>query len=278
MAAETDTGFQRSPWLFLLGAVVFLGSIALFVYDLASGNNPVRGIAANAAAAALVLALAGLETLSDPESHIETRGEAVRAVLLFYGLYLVGTGVTVLGGSAISRLDPRLGAAGIAAGGVIVTLLFLLGGAETGLRSRLSTFTGFLGLVLVVVSVGLFVYDIATGRDVLRGIVVNGVGAALFILWTAYDMPSDPDSGVDTAPDALGVSLLFYGGYLLAAGAAVAVTGLVAHERDLIGFLYLALAVLPLVLGFLLAPLGELTETADDVQSDDEQSGADTDG
>jgi hypothetical protein len=263
MPAETDAGLRRSPWLFLLGVVVFLGSVGLFLYDLVNGNNAVRGIVANAAAAALVVVLAGLETLSDPESHIQTRGEAVRAMLLFFGLYLVAAGAVVLVVGVLGQPDPRLGAGGVAVGGAIVALMFLTGGTESGIWTRLTTLAGLLGLALVVASVVLFAYDLATGRDVLRGVVVNGVGAAIFILWTAYDMPSDPESGVDTVPDALGVSLLFYGGYLLAAGTVVVLTGLVGHDRGTVGILYLVLATAPLVLGFFLAPIEALTEQAD---------------
>jgi hypothetical protein len=276
MAAETeiDSGLGSSPWLFLLGVVLFLGSIALALYDLVNGNGIGRGLVANGAAAALVLALAGLETLSNGDSHIDTRGEAVRAIVFFYGLYLLAAGVVVFGVALVGQPDPRLGAGAIAVGGVVVVVTFLTGGAETGILSRVSTLAGLLGLVLVVGSTGLFVYDLATGRDVLRGIVLNGAGAALFILWTAHDMPSDPDSGVDTVSNALGVVLLFYGGYLLAAGTVVLATGLVAHERGTIGILYLVLAVLPLLVGFLLAPLEALTEETD--ESDGADASTDT--
>lgn len=269
MAAETERTLQRSPWLFLLGVVVFLGSVALFLYDLANGNDAGRGLLANGAAAALLVGLAGVEALSDPESHVGSRGEALRAMLFFYGLYLIAAGVVVFVGALLGRPDPRLGAGGVAVGGVILVVTFLTGGAESGALSRVTTLVGLLGLVLVGCSLVLFVFDIVTGGDVLRGIVLNGVGAALFILWTAYDMPSDPDSGVESLPDALGVSLLFYGGYLLAAGATVAATGFVAHERGTVGFLYLVLAVLPLLVGFLLAPLESLTGDGDSVTSEE---------
>jgi hypothetical protein len=284
MAAETESTLQRSPWLFLVGALVFLGSAGLFVFDLANGNSTGRGVVANAAAAALVVALLGLDTLSNPESHIESRGEAFRAVLFFYAMYLVVAGVVVFTVAVLGQPDPRLGGASIAAGGVMIVITYLTGGAESGLLSRLTTLAGLLGLVLVVGSLAVFAYDLLTGGDVLRGIVINGVGAALFILWTAYDMPSDPDSGVETVSDAFGVCLLFYGGYLLAAGAVVTATGLAGHERVTVGLMYLVLAVLPLLLGFFLAPPealrqntelaatsgdGETTEEAVDEESSD---------
>ena len=279
MAAETETTLQRSPWLFLVGALVFLGSAGLFVFDLANNTDPVRGIAANAVAAALVVVLLGLDILSNPESHIESRGEALRAVLFFYGLYLVAAGVVVFAAGLLGQPDPRLGGTGVAAGGVVIVFTFLTGGAESGLLSRLTTLAGLLGLVFVVASAVVFVYDILTGGDVLRGIVVNGVGAALFILWTAYDMPADPDSGVESAADAFGVCLLFYGGYLLAAGTVVTATGLVGHDRVTVGLLYLVLAVLPLLLGFFLGPPEALRQntkvaaTTGGEESTDEESG-----
>jgi hypothetical protein len=272
MAAETDRSFQRSSWLFLLGVAVFLGSAGLALYDLVSGNELVRGLAANGGAAALLVGLAGIENLSDPESHVETRGDALRAVLLFYGLYLLLAGLVVVVAAVLGHPDVRLGAAYVAVGGVVVALTFLTGGAESGLLDRVATLAGILGIALAVAAIGLFVYDLVTGRDVLRGIVVNGVGAGLFILWTAYDMPSDPDSGVDTTADALGMALLFYGGYLLVAGIAVVVTGVLGHERGGLGLLYLVLAVAPLVLGLLLAPLDVLTEYPTDETPGDDTS------
>jgi len=155
----------------------------------------------------------------------------------------------------------------------MIILTFLTGGAESGLWSRLTTLVGLFGLALVVASVAVFGYDLLTGGDVLRGIVVNGVGAALFILWTAYDMPADPDSGVETVPDALGVCLLLYGGYLLAAGAVVTATTLAGHERVTVGLLYLVLAVLPLLLGFFLAPPAALRrDTERDATTGDEET------
>jgi len=267
MAAETDTGLRSSPWLFLLGAVVFLGSIALFVYDLRNGDAVARGLAVNGLAAALVLALAGRETLANPDSQIRTGREALRAIMFFYGIYLLVAGVVVLVTAALSHPALWLGGGYVGAGATVAIVIFLTGGTE-GLPGRLSTLIGLGGLVLVVVSVVLFAYDLATGGDVLRGIAVNGLGAALFILWTAYDMPADPESGVETHTDALGVALLFYGAYLLVAGAVVALTALLAHGRGSVGLLYLALGGVTLIFGFLLAPVDALEggsgETGDD--------------
>jgi len=275
MATETDAGLRRSPWLFLLGVVLFVGSAVLFLFDLVQGNSVTRGLVANGVAALVLLGLAGLETLSNPESHVQTRFEALRAVVFFLGFYLFGAGLVVLAAALAGHPEPRVGAAYVAVGGIIVIVTFLTGGAEEGVLSRLLTTVGLLGLVLAVGSVALFAYDLATSRDVLRGVVANGVGTAVFILWTAYDTPSDPDSAVDTTADALGIALLLYGSYLLLAGVVVVVTGLVAHDQGLVGFLYLGLAVVPVVLGFLLAPLGGLIEstTPEPPEEDESTSG-----
>ncbi|ERH10257.1 MAG: hypothetical protein J07HX64_02029 [halophilic archaeon J07HX64] len=272
MATETDDGLQRSPWLFLLGVVLFLGSTVLFLFDLVEGNNVARGLAANGVAAVILLGLAGLETLSNPESHVQTRFEAFRAVVFFCGLYLFGAGLAVLAAALASYPDPRVGAAYVAVGGVIVTVTFLTGGAEEGVLSRLITAAGLLGLVLALGSVILFAYDLATGRNALRGIVINGVGTAVFILWTAYDTPSDPDSDVDTATDAIGIALLLYGSYLFVAGIVIVATGLVAHDQGLVGFLYLGLSFVPVVLGFLFAPLGSLIESTTPEPSEESET------
>lgn len=280
MATETDTGLQRSPWLFLLGVVLFLGSTVLFLFDLLEGNSVTRGLVANGVAALVLLGLAGLETLSNPESHIQTRSEALRAVVFFAGLYLVGAGLVVLAAALVGHPAPRVGVAYLAVGGVTVTVTFLTGGTEEGVLSRLITAAGLLGLVLALGSAVLFAYDLATGRDVLRGVLINGVGTAVFVLWTAYDTPSDPDSAVDTTSDALGIALLLYGSYLLLAGVVIVVTGLVAHDQTLVGFLYLGLAVVPVVLGFLFAPLGGLVEsTTPEPPEEESTSGeSETDG
>jgi hypothetical protein len=272
MATGTDAGLKRSPWLFLLGVVIFLGSAVLFLFDLVGGNSVTRGLVANGVAAVILLGLAGLETLSNPESHIQTRSETLRAVVFFLGLYLVGAGLAVLAAALVGHPEPRVGAAYLAVGGVVVTVTFLTGGAEEGVLSRSITAAGLLGLALALGSAMLFAYDLATSRDVLRGVVANGIGTAVFILWTAYDTPSDPDSAVDTTADALGIALLLYGSYLLLAGAVIVVTGLVAHDQTLLGFLYLALAFVPVVLGVLLAPLGGLTESTAPESSDEDES------
>lgn len=272
MAAETDTGFSGSPWLFLLGATLFLGSGALVGYDLLNQNTVVRGLVANAASAAVIVALVGRATLANPASRIETRRQVLPAVVLFYGLYLLVTGALVAAVGVLFGPDPRL-AGPYAGAGLLAVLVTFLGGGS-GPLDRLTTLIGLTGAVLVVSSIGLFVYDLATGGDVLRGIAANGVGAALYIVWSAYDSPGDPESGVETAADALGIALLLYGLYLLVAGVTVVLTG-VAHDRGVVGLLYLALGVVPLVLGFVLSPVDSLVAAGDRPPVDGEEGGDD---
>jgi len=251
MTAETDSP-QGSPWLFLLGALGVLGSAGLVAYDLFTGGPVLRGVLANSVAVALVLALVGRAVLADPDSSIQTRLEAGRATLSFYGGYLLVAGVVVL------VVGPERVAVGylLVAGGLLL-VTFLTGGDRV--VDRVSTLVGLAGLVLAVGSVPVFAYDLVTGGDVLRGIAANGVGMALFVLWSVRDMPADPDIGVETVTDGLGMAVLLYGGYLVAAGAVVAVTGLAGHTRGGLGLLYLALGVVTLVVGGLVAPLEQIT-------------------
>jgi F0F1-type ATP synthase assembly protein I len=85
-----------SPWLFLVGLLLFLGSGLLFFTDLIRGVDVLRGIAANAVGAALLMAWAAYDTLFDPNSEVATRGGAAGTALLLYGLYLLVAGVVVV--------------------------------------------------------------------------------------------------------------------------------------------------------------------------------------
>lgn len=84
-----------SPWLFLVGLVLFLGSGLLFAADVIRGVDVFRGVAANALGAALLMAWAAHDTLHDPDSEVATRGGAAGTALLLYGLYLLVAGVVI---------------------------------------------------------------------------------------------------------------------------------------------------------------------------------------
>lgn len=91
----TETEDGASPWLFLFGLVLFLGTAALFVVDLVRGVDVVRALLGNAAGAVVLIAWAALDTTRDPDSAVATTGGAAGTALLLYGLYLLGAGVVV---------------------------------------------------------------------------------------------------------------------------------------------------------------------------------------
>lgn len=84
-----------SPFVFLLGIVVFLGSILWFLVALIQGSDPFRAIATNAVGAGVMMVWAAKDTLSDPDSEVATVGGATGTALLLYGAYLVLAGVTI---------------------------------------------------------------------------------------------------------------------------------------------------------------------------------------
>lgn len=84
-----------SPWLFLLGLVVFLGSAVLFIVNLVRGVDVLRAIGANGLGTALLIAWAAHDTLRNPDSEVGTPGGAAGTALLLYGLYLFGSGLVI---------------------------------------------------------------------------------------------------------------------------------------------------------------------------------------
>jgi hypothetical protein len=93
--AETDDWDGSSPWLFLLGLLVFGGSVMLFVADLLRGVDVLRSIAANGVGTALLIAWAAHDTLLNPDSEVGTPAGAAGTALLLYGLYLFGAGLVI---------------------------------------------------------------------------------------------------------------------------------------------------------------------------------------
>lgn len=255
MATEMEMNVGHSPWPFLLGVALVLGSAILFIYDLAVGNAVVRGLVGNLFGAALLVTVAGWQTLSHPESSIDSKSEAGRAIALMYGVYLVVAGLFVLSVGVLFHPNPRLGGTLAGIGGASVIAIFLTGHRATEVDGRLSTTIGGIGVLLFVGSIPLFVYDFVTGQDVFRGIAINAAGAGVFVLWTVYDMPEDPGSGIQTHGEAAGVALLHYGTYLLVAGGVLLGTGPFGHAYSTVGVGYVATAILTLAIGFVIAPL-----------------------
>lgn len=108
--SETTTAWQgASPWLFLVGLLVFLGSLVVFLWDLLMGNDVLYSIAVNSIGSAFLIAWAALDTLSDPESEVGTRGGAAGTALLLYGLYLLLAGVVISATGLLFHDRPALG-------------------------------------------------------------------------------------------------------------------------------------------------------------------------
>ncbi|MEF8812751.1 MAG: hypothetical protein V5A55_02920 [Halovenus sp.] len=124
---------------------------------------------------------------------------------------------------------------------------------QVRVRGRLSPWLFLVGLLLFLASVVLFAFDLLTGRDVLRGIALNGIAAAILMAWAAHDTLADPESQVDSLAGAAGTALLLYGVYLLASGVVITITG-VWHARLVVGLWYLALAAGATVVGYLVFP------------------------
>jgi hypothetical protein len=125
-----------------------------------------------------------------------------------------------------------------------------------------------LGLVVFLGSAVLFVVDLLGTGTVLRSLGANAASAAILIAWAAHDTLFDPNSEVDTRGGAVGTALLLYGLYLAVAGAVVGATGLVFHDRPILGAWYLGLAVFATLVGFLAFPTEAVVESADDTETE----------
>lgn len=126
-------------------------------------------------------------------------------------------------------------------------------------RDGLSPLVFLFGLVVFVASLVLFVVDLALGNDVLRGIVVNAIGAVIMIVWAAQDTLYDPDYDVQSGVSAAGTAVLLYGVYLLNAGVVIAATGVFFHPRPNLGLWYILLAIVTIVVGVVFAPREAVT-------------------
>jgi len=134
-----------------------------------------------------------------------------------------------------------------------------------------------LGLAVFLGSISLFAVDLIRGVDVLRSIAANGVGTALLIAWAAHDTLRNPESKVATPAGAAGTALLLYGLYLLGAGIAIVVTGLI-HDHLRLGFWYMGLAITAVAIGYFIFPRDAVISTETDMtDSEREPSPAESD-
>ena len=85
-----------SPWGFLLGVAVFLGGAVWFVAAVFADGAVLWALGTNGLGAAVLIAWAGRDSLSDPESAVASVGGAAGTALLLYGLYLFGAGVVLV--------------------------------------------------------------------------------------------------------------------------------------------------------------------------------------
>jgi len=90
-----DEGRGSVRWLYLLGILVFVASLGAFGWDLVTGHPVERSLAANAVAAVLLVAWAGLDSYRNPDSAVTTRGGAVGTGLVLVGIYLFVAGIVV---------------------------------------------------------------------------------------------------------------------------------------------------------------------------------------
>lgn len=111
--------------LFLVGLVAFVASLAAFAADLLTGHTVLRSAAVNAAAALALVGWAAHDTLTDPESAVDSRGGAATTALMLYGLYLALASVVV---AATSPWHGQLSLAVVAGGvGIAAVLVGFLG-------------------------------------------------------------------------------------------------------------------------------------------------------
>lgn len=137
------------------------------------------------------------------------------------------------------------------------------------MRGRISPWIFLVGLVLFLGSIALFVFEVATGRDVLRAIAFNSLAAAVLMGWAAHDTLADPDSEVDSTGGAAGTSLLLYGVYLFVSGAVITITGF-WHTRLSVGLWYLALALGATVVGYIIFPTEAIAASREEATDPDE--------
>lgn len=120
-SAAPSTSTAQAPFVFLLGVLLFLVSLAAFVADLVTGHGVVRSLAANAVGVAVLVVWAAYDTLSDPESAVASRDGATGTALLLYGLYLFVAAIVVAVTSLVhGRTEIALYGAGVGAVFVIV--------------------------------------------------------------------------------------------------------------------------------------------------------------
>ena len=125
-AGSDDTDASTAPILFLVGLLGFVGSLVAFVADLVTGYDVARSLAVNAASVGLLVFWAARDTLTDPESSVDSASGAAGTGLLLVGLYLL-VGAAVVGVTSLvhGRFDVVPWAAGLGLALVLVGFVVL---------------------------------------------------------------------------------------------------------------------------------------------------------
>lgn len=132
-ARDGTTGPDTAPFLFLLGLVGFLGSTVAFLADLATGFDVLRSLSVNAASATLLIWWAATDTLSDPESSVDSKRGAAGTGLALLGAYLVVAAAVV---GVTSPLHDRLPLVPWAAGlGIVLAVIGFFALPREAIRS-----------------------------------------------------------------------------------------------------------------------------------------------
>lgn len=132
-ARDGTTGPGTAPFLFLLGLVGFLGSIVALLADLATGFDVLRSLFVNAASATLLIWWAATDTLSDPESSVDSKRGAAGTGLALLGAYLVVAAAVV---GVTSPLHDRLSLVPWTAGlGIVLAVIGFFALPREAIRS-----------------------------------------------------------------------------------------------------------------------------------------------
>lgn len=113
-----------SSLVFLVALGTFTVSLVAYTADLVTGHDILRTAIINAVAALGLVSWAARDTLTDPESEVDSLGGAVSTAVMLYGLYLLLGSLVVAGTSPWhARLAVALGATGVGIAAIVIGFL-----------------------------------------------------------------------------------------------------------------------------------------------------------